>query len=160
LLDLIAIASASRSARACASATDKTTDATENYFTQETNVAARYLPTCVAILKSSREVRKKLTEPSRQCRLDITITYRSSAILPVQSLYNSPLLRDSFRFTSLFRRSVLSSCSFGFLTTRTVSRDDKAIQINLWIVPGGKKLSVSREKSPSLIPMESLELKN
>jgi hypothetical protein len=67
---------------------------------------SRCLLACVAILKSSREVRKKFTEPFRQCQLDITITYHSSAILPVQSLYNDPLLRDSLRFTSLFRHSV------------------------------------------------------
>lgn len=53
----------------------------------------------LAILKTSQETRKNVR--SFFTKLDITITYYSSAILRVQSLCNESLLRVSLRFLHL-----------------------------------------------------------
>jgi len=124
-----------------------TTDATENYFTRDKCSSASptaFLTALLFLNRAGKCVKSSLSHfanagsilrsrttlpPSFQCSLYATVRYCVT------------------RFALHLSSVVLSSCVFGFLTIRTVGGDDKAIQINPWIIPDGRNLSVSREKS-------------
>lgn len=107
----------------------------ENYFTYKTTATVASYFYCIhsrlTILKTSQKTRKNVLGLLHRTRLDITITYLSSAILRVQSLCNESLPRVSLRSTfsplcllySLIFPMIRTVCEYDDVSERHTSTD-------------------------------------